>query len=108
MNVKKYMFWMVARAGLFLYSRFPIFGRLRAAMGIIRKHDTFLVIERNDGRGVSFPGGLCNPWEKDDQALSREILEETGLRVATSDLKLRYLSDADIKVDVSVGEDTEM
>lgn len=75
-------------------------------MGIIRKGDTFLVIERNDGRGVSFPGGLCNPWEQDDQALSREILEETGLKVASSDFKFRYRSDADVKVEVSVWEVT--
>lgn len=106
MRVKKYMFWVVARTALFLYSCFPIFGRLRAAVGIIRKGDTFLVIERNDGRGVSFPGGLCNPWEQDDQALSREILEETGLKVASSDFKFRYRSDADVKVEVSVWEVT--
>ena len=100
------MFWMVARTGLFLYSHFPVFGRLRAAIGIIRKEDTFLVIERNDGRGVSFPGGLCNPWEQNERALIREILEETGLKVVKYDLKFRYRSDADVKVEVSVWEVT--
>lgn len=102
MKVKKYMFWIVARTALFLYSHFPIFGRLRAALGIVEKDGLFLIIERNDGRGVSFPGGLCNPWEQEKQALTREIFEETGLRVTASELRFRYSSDADVKVEVGV------
>src|SRR5689334_20916305 len=102
MKVKKYMFWIVARTALFLYSHLPIFGRLRAALGIVEKDGLFLIIERNDGRGVSFPGGLCNPWEQEKQALTREIFEETGLRVTASELRFRYSSDADVKVEVGV------
>jgi len=75
-------------------------------MGVIQKGGAFLVIERNDGRGISFPGGLCNPWEEERRALEREILEETGLKVTSSALIFRYQSDADVKVEVSAWDVT--
>jgi 8-oxo-dGTP pyrophosphatase MutT (NUDIX family) len=102
MNLKKHLFWIVSRTGRFLYSHFPVFGPLKAAMGIIEKDGAFLMIERNDGRGVSFPGGLSLPWERAEQAMVREVLEETGLRVTKSALRLRYYSSADIPVHVTV------
>ena len=73
-------------------------------MGILRKESTYLVIERNDGRGLSFPGGLTHPWEDAEHALIREMLEETGLRVTKSDFKLSYYTNADIPVNVTVFE----
>lgn len=36
------------------------------------------------------PGGLIEPGEEPGEALAREILEETGLKIAVSDLKLVY------------------
>jgi 8-oxo-dGTP pyrophosphatase MutT (NUDIX family) len=81
-------------------SRF--FGALKASVGIIERDGVFLMIERNDGRGVSFPGGLSFPWENAEQALMREVQEETGLRVTRAALRLRYYSAADIPVDVTV------
>jgi 8-oxo-dGTP pyrophosphatase MutT (NUDIX family) len=102
MNLSKHLFWLISRAGLFFYSRFPVFGPLRAAIGIITKDNTFLMIERNDGRGISFPGGLSLPWESAERAMVREVYEETGLRVTKSALKLRYYSTADVPVHVTV------
>jgi 8-oxo-dGTP pyrophosphatase MutT (NUDIX family) len=101
-KLKRTLFWIVSRVGLFLYARFPIFGPLRAAMGILRKDATYLVIERNDGRGLSFPGGLLLPWEGAEQAVVREILEETGLTVSRSSVRSHYYSSADIPVNVTV------
>lgn len=71
-------------------------------MGILRRDDRYLVIERNDGRGLSFPGGLTLPWEGAEQSLVREILEETGLHVTQSVLKFRYYCSADIPANVTV------
>ena len=101
-KLKRILFWIISRTGLFLYARFPIFGPLQAAMGIIRKDDTYLAIERNDGRGLSFPGGLLHPYEAAEQGVVREILEETGLRVSKSVVRLHYRSSADIPVNVTV------
>ena len=65
------MFWILSRTGLAVYSRLPIFGRLKASVAVIRDSQTFLVIERSDKRGVSFPGGLALPWESAEQAMAR-------------------------------------
>jgi len=100
----KYAFWILSRTGLAVYSRCPIFGTLRVALGVIRNRDSLLVIERSDGRGVSFPGGIAWPWENAEKTARREIREETGLRVTKSILKLRYFSSHEIPVDVSVFE----
>ena len=100
----KYTFWVLSRAGLAIYSRFPVFGTLRVALGVVRNHNRFLAIERSDGRGVSFPGGLAMPWEDIEKAAEREILEETGLRVTKSVLKLHYFDSREIPVDLSVFE----
>jgi 8-oxo-dGTP pyrophosphatase MutT (NUDIX family) len=97
-------FWVIARSGLAIYSRLPLFGTLNAAIGVLRMEDKFLVIDRNDGRGVSFPGGLKHPWESAEQALIREVREETGLQVTSSVFALRYYSAADIPVNVNVFE----
>lgn len=100
----KYTFWVLSRAGLAIYARFPIFGTLRVALGVIRDQDRILAIERSDGRGFSFPGGIAMPWEDIEKAAAREVLEETGLRVTRSALKLRYFDSAEIPVDLSVFE----
>jgi 8-oxo-dGTP pyrophosphatase MutT (NUDIX family) len=102
--LSKKLFWLLARCGIFVYSRFPLFGPLNAAIGIMHQGDAYLAIDRNDGRGVSFPGGLQRPWESPAQALIREVREETGLNVTRYCFKLRYYSSADIPVHVSVYE----
>lgn len=93
-RVKRYLFAIISRVGMAAYSRFPIFGSLRASLAVIRNAERVLVIERSDGRGLSFPGGLAHPWETAEQALTREVSEETGLRVkAAAPLFSYYASD---------------
>jgi 8-oxo-dGTP diphosphatase len=40
-----------------------------------------LLIRRGDGAGWSLPGGMMEPGERLEQALVREVQEETGLEV---------------------------
>ena len=103
-TVSAKLFWVLSRSGLAIYSRFPLFGPLKAALGVMRRDDAFLVIDRNDGRGVSFPGGLQYPWETPEHACRREVREETGLKVTKSVLKLRYYSTVDVPVNFTVFE----
>jgi 8-oxo-dGTP pyrophosphatase MutT (NUDIX family) len=102
--LKKYAFWILSRTGLAVYSRLPIFGPLRVAVGVMRTNDGFLVIERSDGRGLSFPGGIAMPWEGTEQAMVREFAEETGLKVTASQLKFSYFSGEDVPVNLAVFE----
>jgi len=105
MNVlKKYAFWILSRTGLAVYSRLPIFGALRVAVGVMRNNDGFLVIERSDDRGLSFPGGIAMPWESTEAAVAREFCEETGLRVTRLQLKFSYFSDEEVPVNLAVFE----
>jgi 8-oxo-dGTP pyrophosphatase MutT (NUDIX family) len=103
-RVKRSMFAVISRLGLALYSRFPIFGSLRASVGLIRNGDLVLVIDRSDGRGLSLPGGLAYVWENSTRALVREILEETGLSVTQALFLFEYHAAADIPCSVSVFE----
>jgi 8-oxo-dGTP pyrophosphatase MutT (NUDIX family) len=102
--LRRRLFWIVARTCLALYRRFPLFGTLRASIAVIQQNQQFLVIHRNDGRGLSFPGGLASRNEADEDTVRREVLEETGLRVTAHELRMRYHSTADIPCDVSVFE----
>jgi 8-oxo-dGTP pyrophosphatase MutT (NUDIX family) len=103
-NLKRRVFWIVARTCFTLYRWFPVFGTLRASIGVIRRGQTILVIERNDGRGLSLPGGIAGRKETEEETLRREVLEETGLTVSGVELKLRYRSTADIPCSISVFE----
>jgi 8-oxo-dGTP pyrophosphatase MutT (NUDIX family) len=76
-------FYLVSRAGLWLYQIFPLFGRLRGSIAIISRSGRYLVIERNDGRGWCFPGGLSRPGEAPEATVKREVLEETGLVITS-------------------------
>ena len=101
---KRALFRVLSRTCLAVYSRVPIFGYLRAAVAIIRNDDLLLVIDRSDGRGFSFPGGLLWPWENSKQAMKREVLEETGLHVEKSRLLFEYRTSADILCIIAVFE----
>jgi 8-oxo-dGTP pyrophosphatase MutT (NUDIX family) len=103
-SLKRRLFWIVARTCFTLYRLFPLFGSLRASVGIIRRGQTFLVIQRNDGRGFSLPGGISGRKEAEIETLRREVLEETGLTVIGEELKMRYHSTADVPCDISVFE----
>jgi 8-oxo-dGTP pyrophosphatase MutT (NUDIX family) len=102
--LKRRLFWIVARTGIFLYRWFPVFGYLRASIAILHHDGRFLVIERNDGRGVSLPGGIAGRKENEEKALRREVLEETGLRITSLELRMRFRSAGDVPCDVAVFE----
>lgn len=98
------MFWIIARSCFMLYRWFPLFGKLRASIAIIEREGKFLAIQRNDGRGISLPGGISGRRETAEAALEREVREETGLTVEGKTLLLEYFSDADVPCDISVFE----
>ncbi len=66
-QIKRRFFWVLSHSALAAYSRLPLFGWLHASVGVIRKGRLVLVIDRSDGRGLSFPGGLAMPWETAEQ-----------------------------------------
>jgi 8-oxo-dGTP diphosphatase len=99
-KTKRAIFAVLSRTCLAIYSRVPIFGYLRAAVAVIRNGERVLVINRSDGRGFSFPGGLAWPWEDIELAVSREVLEETGLHVEKSSFLFEYRFKARTHADV--------
>lgn len=103
-NMKRLLFRVIARSAIAIYSRVPIFGYLRASVAVLRKDDLILVIDRNDARGFSFPGGLAHAGETAEQTMRREVEEETGLKVEKSSFLFDYRSTADIPCVVSVFE----
>lgn len=103
-NLKRHLFWIVARPCFAAYHWFPVFGTLRASIAIIYRDGNFLMIERNDGRGISLPGGISLRKEPAVQTLHREVFEETGLTVIGERLKLTYFTGVDVPCDVSVFE----
>ncbi|HZN57881.1 MAG TPA: (deoxy)nucleoside triphosphate pyrophosphohydrolase [Planctomycetota bacterium] len=58
-------------------------GALTIAVGVIERGGRYLVAKRPDGAHAGgtweFPGGKSRPGEDIDEALRREVLEETGL-----------------------------
>ena len=104
MQFQRHLFWIISRSATAAYSRLPIFGALRAAVGVIRKGELVLVIARNDGRGLSFPGGFAWPWETSEACIRREVSEETGLRVKSAARLFEYHSSADVPVNICVFE----
>jgi 8-oxo-dGTP pyrophosphatase MutT (NUDIX family) len=97
-------FWLYCKIAYTTYGWFPIFGPLRGSVALIRSGDQLLVIERHGDLGLSLPGGLARPWESNEAALSREVFEETGLRVVPKSLFLRYTSELPFPCLVSVFE----
>jgi 8-oxo-dGTP pyrophosphatase MutT (NUDIX family) len=84
------VFWLISRVAIFLYRHFPVFGPIPGSIAIIRRDGGFLVVKRNDGFGFGFPGGIAMPWESAEQALRREVLEETGLKIASVELRFEF------------------
>jgi 8-oxo-dGTP diphosphatase len=95
---------VLSRSGVAIYSRLPIFGHLRASVAVFREGERFLVIDRSDGRGFSFPGGLAFPWENAEQAVRREVLEETGLKIKECRLLFEHKTSKEVRCILSVFE----
>ena len=53
-------------------------------------NNKILAVTRPDGKGYGLPGGKVDPGESFSQAASRELWEETGLRVKEADLLPLY------------------
>lgn len=105
-SIKRLAFKIIANTAIAIYSRFPIFGDLRAALAVLRQNGLILVIDRNDGRGVSFPGGLSHAGESAEKSMRREVREETGLQVDQARLLFEYRTTSDIPCVVTVFEVT--
>jgi 8-oxo-dGTP pyrophosphatase MutT (NUDIX family) len=81
MDWRARVFRVISRTCIALYRRFPVFGALRGAIAVLPCGELYVMIERADGLGLCFPGGLVHPWESAESALRREIEEETGMVV---------------------------
>jgi 8-oxo-dGTP pyrophosphatase MutT (NUDIX family) len=103
-NIKRTLFAVLSRTGVAVYSRVPVFGFLRASVAVVRNGPLVLVIDRSDGRGLSFPGGLAWPWETAEEVMRREFVEETGLRIEKASLLFEYRTSADVPCILSVFE----
>jgi 8-oxo-dGTP pyrophosphatase MutT (NUDIX family) len=84
------LFWLISRIAVLGYRHFPIFGSLRGAVAIISRDGGFVAVKRNDGYGIGFPGGLLRRGETAEQALRREVFEESGLRILTAEFKFDF------------------
>lgn len=82
-------FWL-SQLVVAVYGRFPIFGPVRSAVGLVRHGDCWLTVARADRRGQCFPGGVAVPWESTEECLRREIEEETGLHVTDCQYLFEY------------------
>jgi 8-oxo-dGTP pyrophosphatase MutT (NUDIX family) len=102
--VRQRLFWLISRSAIFLYSKFPVFGRLRGAVAIIRRDGGFVAVDRNDGLGLCFPGGNAHPWETDEAAVRREVQEEAGMMLQNLCFKFRFESSVYYPVTTSVFE----
>ncbi|HLX76772.1 MAG TPA: NUDIX domain-containing protein [Terriglobales bacterium] len=101
-SLQQRLFRVISRSCIAAYGRFPVFGALRGSAAVIRRGHRFLVVERSDGLGLAFPGGLALFWESDERTLARELLEETGLRLTSHSLLLRYSASVPYPSRVSV------
>jgi 8-oxo-dGTP pyrophosphatase MutT (NUDIX family) len=88
--VRARVFWIISRVAIFLYRRFPVAGPIPGSVAIITRDGGFLVLKRNDGYGYGLPGGIAMPWESAEEALRREVREETGLAVVSAEFKFAY------------------
>jgi 8-oxo-dGTP pyrophosphatase MutT (NUDIX family) len=86
-------FWVISRCMVAAYRLFPIFGPIRGTAAIIQRDEKYVVIERNDGYGLCFPGGMAKPWERNEEAIRREVEEETGLNVDRAEFVFNYRID---------------
>lgn len=63
---------------------------MNGAVGVLRRGDQILVIDRADTMGYCFPGGLARRHESGEETVRRELLEETGLTMTGARFLFRY------------------
>ncbi|MHB8734412.1 MAG: NUDIX domain-containing protein [Terriglobales bacterium] len=98
------LFHLLSRLFVAVYGHFPVFGFLPCSVGVLRRGGSILVLERSDGLGWGFPGGMAWPWESEEQTLRREYLEETGMTITTARFLFRYLDHHHIHSRIAVFE----
>ena len=103
-KLQRRIFGVIARTCFFLYGHFPFLGTLDASIAIIGRDGLLLVVNRADGRGLCFPGGLALRKEDLLETLRREVLEETGLKIEAAEWRLKYFSNYDILCNTNVYE----
>lgn len=103
-KLQRRLFGVIARTCFFLYGHFPFLGPLDASIAIIERDGLLLVVNRADGRGLCFPGGLALRKEDPLETLRREVDEETGLRIEAAEWRLKYFSNCDIPCNTNVYE----
>lgn len=89
-SIRSRLFWIISRLAHAFYRHFPIFGTIRGSIAIIRRDGGFVVIERNDGFGLGFPGGISRFREAPESTVRREVTEETGLALIALDYKFNF------------------
>lgn len=65
-------------------------GRTRVVQAVVRDAQRVLLCERRELRGWELPGGAVEPGESDEDAIVREVREETGLDIAVARCVGRY------------------
>lgn len=66
-------------------------GQIKVVLAVIKQQDKFLLATRPSGKIMAgyweFPGGKVEHGELVSNALTRELFEELGITVATSDMR---------------------
>jgi len=87
---KLFVTWFKTRAVLYIslmrllsfVLQVPLYPKVSVG-AFIKKGDEYLVIDVTYRSGFAFPGGMIEPGESVEAALTREIKEETGLDVTS-------------------------
>ena len=98
------LFWIVSRFCITAYRTFPFRGHLPGAIAIIRRENGFVVVDRSDGYGLAFPGGVSRRGEEPSQTVQRELREETGLVASSATLLFSFNDDSLYPAETSVFE----
>jgi 8-oxo-dGTP pyrophosphatase MutT (NUDIX family) len=88
-QVKRRLFYLRSKLARVLYRWFPVY-KMHGAVGVLRRGERILVIDRADTMGYSFPGGLSKRNESGEQTVRRELMEETGLTMTGARFLFRY------------------